>query len=269
MKNYICVTCGTQFEATNNPPKECPVCVDERQYINWKGQQWTTLSELNANYKNRFEEEDDKLIGIGSEPSFAINQRALFVKTSKGNILWDCIANIDNETVDKVNSLGGIKAIAISHPHYYSTMIEWSKVFGNIPIYLHADDKEWVMRDDPVIKYWEGDSLNLWEGLTLIKCGGHFEGGTVLHFAEGADGKGALLTGDIIQIVMDRKHVSFMRSYPNLIPLSAKKVIHIQEMVADYKFEEMYGAWWNRKITKDAKKALEISVERYIKAIRD
>ena len=137
MKNYICVTCGTQFEATENAPENCPICEDERQYVNWKGQQWTTLTEMNTNYKNRFDVEGDKLIGIGSEPSFGIGQRALLVKTSKGNILWDCITNIDDATIEKVKSLGGIKAIAISHPHYYSTMIEWSKAFGDIPC-LHS-----------------------------------------------------------------------------------------------------------------------------------
>jgi rubrerythrin len=39
---YICVTCGIQFKETDGPPKHCPVCEDERQYVGWEGQKWTT-----------------------------------------------------------------------------------------------------------------------------------------------------------------------------------------------------------------------------------
>ena len=46
----------------------------------------------------------------------------------------------------------------------------------------------------------------------------------MLHWAGGADGRGALLSGDIVQVVPDRRYVSFMYSYPNLIPLPAAAV---------------------------------------------
>lgn len=65
--------------------------------------------------------DDLGLVGIGTEPSFAIGQRALLVRTPQGNVLWDSITLIDDATVDAVRKLGGIRAIAISHPHYYSS----------------------------------------------------------------------------------------------------------------------------------------------------
>jgi hypothetical protein len=99
-------------------------------------------------------------------------------------------------------------------------MVDWAERF-DAQIFLHTADREWVMRKSPRIRFWEGTTLSLWDGLTLINCGGHFEGGAVLHWPDGANGKGALLTGDIIQVVQDRRYVSFMRSYPNLIPLGA------------------------------------------------
>jgi len=99
-------------------------------------------------------------------------------------------------------------------------MVDWAERF-DAQIFLHTADREWVMRKSPRIRFWEGTTLSLWDGLTLINCGGHFEGGAVLHWQAGANGKGALLTGDIIQVVQDRRYVSFMRSYPNLIPLGA------------------------------------------------
>src|SRR5262249_1664556 len=149
----------------------------------------------------------------------------------KSNVLWDCVPLFDEAVVEAIKSLGGISAIAISHPHYYSSMVEWSQAFDGVPIYLHFADRRWVMRPDKAIVYWEGEAKELGDGLTLIRCGGHFEGGTVLHWQAGANGKGALLTGDIIQVVPDRKHVSFMYSYPNYIPLSATAIERIVNAV--------------------------------------
>ena len=268
MPNYICVTCGVQFAASDRPPTSCPICEDERQYVNWEGQKWTTLEEVCSDYSNLIKSERQGLIGIGMEPKFAIGQRALLVQTSEGNILWDCVTLIDDSTIKAVNNLGGISAIAISHPHYYSSMVEWSRAFGNIPIYLHAADSQWVMRPDPIIKFWEGETHSLGKGFTLIQCGGHFAGGTVLHWAEGAEGRGALLTGDIIQVVPDRRYVSFMYSYPNLIPLSASGVNRIVGAVEPFQFDSIYGAWWGFRVLTDAKAAVARSAARYVRAIR-
>ena len=173
--------------------------------------------------RNSIKCEEPGLIGIGIEPHFAIGQRALFLRTPEGNILWDCISLLDEAVVEAIKAMGGISAIAISHPHYYSSMIEWSRALGDAPIFLHADDRPWVMRPDKAIVFWESETKTLGADLTLIRCGGHFDGGTVLHWAGGAKSKGALLTGDIIQVVPDRKNVSFMYSYPNYIPLAGAR----------------------------------------------
>jgi hypothetical protein len=77
---------------------------------------------------------------------FAIGQRALFLRKSKVNILWDCLPLLDEAVVEAMKPLGGISAIAISHPNCYSGMVEWSRALGGVPIYLHAADRKWVMR---------------------------------------------------------------------------------------------------------------------------
>ena len=268
MTHFICKTCGTQFAATENEPERCPICEDERQYIGWQGQQWTTLSGLQAAHHNVIKTIEPNLTGIGTHPSFAIGQRALLVQTREGNLLWDCISLIDDPTVAAVNALGGIRAIAISHPHYYSSMVEWSRAF-DAPIYLHAADRQWVMRPDEAIDFWEGETKRLWDGMTLIRGGGHFEGGTVLHWPAGADGKGALLTGDIVQVVSDRRYVSFMYSYPNLIPLPAGEVQRIVAAIEPYTFDRIYGAWWDRVVREGAKTAVSRSAQRYIQALEE
>lgn len=267
MPNFICTTCGTQYGESDQPPSSCAICQDERQYIKKTGQQWTTLDKLRLANRNSLKFEESGLIGVGIEPHFAIGQRALFLRTPKANVLWDCLSLLDEAIVEAIKAMGGISAIAISHPHYYSSMVEWSRAFGDVPIYLHADDRQWVMRPDKAIVFWEGETRTLAEGLTLIRCGGHFEGGTVLHWAGGADSKGAVLSGDMIQVVPDRKHVSFMYSYPNYIPLPASAIQRIVSAVEPYQFDRIYGAFWDMVIENDAHAAVKQSAERYLRAI--
>lgn len=267
MANYICVTCGVQYRETDRPPDHCLICEDERQYVNWSGQGWTSLSELRGRHRNLVKPAEPGLTGIGSDPSFAIGQRALLVQAPEGNILWDCVSLIDDATVEAIRSLGGLSAMAISHPHFYSSMVEWSRAFDNAPIYLHAADRNWVMRPDPAIRFWDGDTHSLGEGMTLVRCGGHFEGSTVLHWAAGAEGRGVLLTGDTITVVPDRRYVSFMRSYPNLIPLPVSEIKGIVEAVAPFRYDRIYGGWFDRVIQSNAGAAVDRSAARYLEAI--
>jgi hypothetical protein len=260
---FICETCGTQHATSDRPPGRCAICEDERQYVGWGGQRWTTADELRASHRAEIREEDPGLTGIGVEPSFAIGQRALLVEGPSGNVLWDCISLLDDEIVAAVERRGGLGAIAISHPHYYTSMVDWARAF-DVPVHLHAADRRWVMRPDPRVAFWDGDVHELAPGLTLLRLGGHFAGGTVLHWAAGVDGRGALLSGDIVQVVSDRRWVSFMRSYPNLIPLPAPAVEHMVAALDPYRFERLYGAWFGRVVADDAKAAVRRSADRYV-----
>ena len=264
MDEPICVTCGTQYASAQ---ANCPVCQEERQYVPAAGQGWTTLGRLRRSHMVALRQ-DGEFIGIGTSPSFAIGQRALLVRTPHGNILWDCISLIDPLMVELINGLGGLAGIAISHPHYYTTMIEWSRAFGGVPIHLHEADRAWVMRGGPEIAFWSGQSKSLAPGLTLVHCGGHFEGGQLLHWADGAAGRGALMAGDLLQVTADRKFVGFMRSYPNFIPLGEAAVRAIAATVEPWAFGALYGVFWDRVIATDAKQAFEASIERTLYWLR-
>jgi hypothetical protein len=266
MPAFICTTCGTQYPEGESPPAHCTICREERQYVNPLGQSWTTPQAMRRTHVNGFRQYEPGLIGIGTAPAFAIGQRALLVHTAGGNVLWDCISFIDDATVEIIRALGGISAIAISHPHFYASMVEWSHAFGGVPIHLHADDRQWVMHPDPAVTFWEGEMRELSHGVTLLRCGGHFAGGTVLHWADGAGGQGALLTGDIATVTPDRK-LSFMRSYPNLIPLDAGSVRHISDVLQAWRFDAIYGGWWDRIIASGGKAAVSHSVNRYLAAV--
>ena len=264
MPAFICVTCGVQYPPADTPPASCPVCEDERQFIPQSGQQWTTLARMQVTHWNAWREHEADLFGIGTMPGFAIGQRALLVRTPAGNVLWDCITLLDPATVTLVRALGGIAAIAISHPHYYSSMVEWAHAF-DAPVWLHEGDQAWVMRPDPAIRFWSGATHPLPGGLTLIHAPGHFDGAAMLHWPAGAAGQGALLSGDIIQVAMDRKSAGFMHSYPNWIPLGPRAVRRIADAVAPFAYARVYGAWWDRAIRADGRQAVARSVARTLR----
>src|SRR5215470_17823679 len=165
MAFFTCVQCGAQFPDALAPPVSCPICEDERQFVNWKGQQWLARDELAKTHKLVLRD-DLGVIGIGLEPSFAIGQRALLLQESDGCVMWDCIPLATAEAVDHVRSLGGLKAIAVSHPHYYGAVADWSEAFDNAPVYLHGNDRVFVTRPHPAIVPWSGETVMLSDDVT-------------------------------------------------------------------------------------------------------
>ncbi|KAK9835402.1 hypothetical protein WJX81_007208 [Elliptochloris bilobata] len=242
----VCFTCGTQFAPTDLEPICCPICEDDRQYVATGGQRWTTHTQLlEEGYHNALRAEEPCVLGIGTEPSFAIGQRALLIQTGEGNILWDCVTVLDGDTRARIHELGGVQAIAISHPHFYSRMADWAEEF-------------------------QAKRLELFGGATLLRLGGHFPGSAVLHWAPGADRRGILCTGDTIQAVPRAGYVSFMYSYPNLLPLPADEVERIRSAVEGWglDFEVLYGGWFGRAVHEDAKAAVLQSADRYVGLLR-
>lgn len=267
MKNFICITCGVQYESSINFPRTCLICNEERQYVNQNGQSWITLEsmKLKAAYENNIIQEEEGLHSIKTSPRFGIGQTAYLIQMEGFNILWDCITLLDEETKEAINQLGGINAIALSHPHYYSSQIEWAEAF-DVPIYIHEDDKEWVVRTSERIIFWSGETYELHKGIVLHRLGGHFKGGAALEWKNGNNDKGILLTGDIIQVVADPNWVSFMYSYPNLIPLPASKVQEISDAVNKMTFDRIYNAFQGI-VKEDAKNVVRKSASRYIAAL--
>ena len=182
------------------------------------------------------------VISIVTEPKVGLGQRAILCCTRQGNLLWDCITYIDDDTVRRINELGGIDAIAISHPHYYSTAVEWAHTF-NCPVYYSAEDEEWIMRFDIRSRVhmvpndvldsvhkgacqvlWTGPEMNLLHGeLKVVKTSGHFPGSSVLYWRDARK----LLVADSVFVVPSGRYTvdrlpgtvsfTFMWSYPNMV----------------------------------------------------
>jgi hypothetical protein len=263
MTTFICATCGSQFADSPAPPTGCPICLDQRQYVGHDGQTWTTSAELGATHRLRFEDAEPGLVGVGLEPGFAIGQRALL----GGGVLWDCLPLVDDAADAAVEAAGGLHTIAISHPHYYGSMVDWAERF-DARILLHEADSTHIMRPSDRIELWSGDRHPLDDERELIRLGGHFAGGTVCLWRGGAGGRGALMSGDIVQVVADRDWVSFMYSYPNLIPLAAFEVERIRGVLETISFDRIYGAWWPTVVDGDAKAKALRSADRYLDALR-
>ena len=266
MPLFICETCGTQYAETAAPPAQCPICEDDRQYVGWSGQAWTTHAALGAKYPLRIED-DAGLLGIGLPTDFAIPQRALYLPTDAGNILWECVSLVTDAAVAALKARGGVDRIIISHPHFYTSMVEWSEALGNVPILLHEADKAWVQRSSPQIEFWSGDTLRLSDAVTLLRCGGHFPGSAAIHWRDGPRVGGALFPGDALQVVFDRRHVTFMYSYPNYVPMKPSDVRRMRSLLAGYAFEDVFGYTWARNILGGGRAAVDASFDRYLHAV--
>jgi hypothetical protein len=262
MPAWICATCAVQQADTIDPPATCPICLDERQYVGRGGQRWTTMAEIGRDHRAVMREEEPNLIGVAVEPSFAIGQRALLVRTDAGNVMWDGIPLLDDAAFDAITALGGISAICMSHPHFYAAHIEYADAFDARVFIPHAD-REWIQRPSARIELFD-DSVELVPGVTLARIGGHFDGASVVHWAAGSDGRGTLLTGDTIAVVQDREWVSFMWSFPNYIPLDEATVLDIARRVEPFAFDRIYGGWWGSVLVAGGPAAIRRSADRYV-----
>ncbi len=270
MLSWICVTCGNHNYQADSPPEVCLICADERQWVPATGQRWTTLEELRAGgYRSDVREVEPSLTGIGADPLLGIGQRGLLVRTDEGNLLWDPSGFLDEAALQAVRDAGGLRAVSASHPHFYGAIVEWSRAFG-VEILLPEADISWLARPrsmDPMVRTWSG-SLPVLSGVTLIQCGGHFPGSAVVHWAEGANGAGVLLSGDTINVSPGENRVAFLYSAPNRLPLPERGVRGVVAAVWPYRFDRIYGHWWVPAVRHDARRVLEESAERYIQLLR-
>lgn len=266
MTVWSCLACAIEHPDTDQPPVVCEICSDERQFVPASGQAWTTQSELARNgHRTRLQELEPDLFGLTVEPELGIGQRGLLLRTPAGNLLWEPPGLLDDAAVDAVRALGGLAAVSASHPHLTGASISWSHAFGGVPVYVASADRQWVRRPDPVIRLWSGQQAVL-PGVTMVQCGGHFAGSSVTHWAAGAAGRGALLTGDTIAIGADRTSVSVMRSYVNRIPLPERDVRRILDRVADWPYDRLYGAFG--VIPDGATEIVRDSLDRYVAWLR-
>ena len=256
---WICETCGVEHADAGSV---CAICSDERQWVPADGQHWTTLAELaKVGRRVHISGLEPDLFGITVEPKVGIGQQTHLVRTPGGNLLWDPVGYLDNDTVNRVRELGEVTAIAASHPHMFGVQVEWSKALGDVPILVSEADAGWVQRPDPAIKTWSG-RYEVAPGLTLHQIGGHFPGSSVVHWAAGADGKGVLLVSDTIHANPDRATVTFLRSYPNRIPLSPAVVQRITGTVTQLPFDRLYDNF-GKVIEAGAAAAVSRSADRY------
>jgi glyoxylase-like metal-dependent hydrolase (beta-lactamase superfamily II) len=256
----MCSTCATEFPAGRPLPYLCPVCNDDRQYIPLAGQQWTSMEALSKTHTVKISPLTPELYALQVTPAFAIDQRALLLLSPDGNILWDCIPLINEPVIEFIRSKGGLKAIAISHPHYYSVMQRWAEVF-DCPIYIHELERPWVY-NGAAVEYWCGEEKKLWAGIKLIRTGGHFPGSSILR-VPALSPNGTLLCGDSLYLSRNKRHISIMYSYPNHIPLPPHELKAVTDKVAALEFDTLYGAFPWQQLSGNARRIFLDSVKRY------
>lgn len=231
-----CATCGVEYDASSLP-RTCPICADERQYLPPDGvQRWVDPSESTATVG--LVEREPGLWGLRVHDGVGIGQQAKVVVTDEGCVMVDVPAAITDDAVRAVRNLGPMRAIIPTHPHMFGLQSAWSEALG-APVYVSAADAEWLGVRPARLRAWEGE-LRPVRAVVATQPGGHFPGSSVVHW-DGADGAGVLLSGDTIFANPDRSSVSFMRSYPNRIPLSGADALRIADHVARWGFERLYS----------------------------
>jgi hypothetical protein len=261
---WICATCGVEHIDGQG---RCPICADERQWVPASGQRWTTLAQLEADgHATQFKECEPSLLQLTVEPTVGIGQTAFLVTVAAGSVLWDPPGFVDDAAVERIRASGKVLAITASHPHMFGSQLEWSRRLDGAPVLVCEPSLKWVSRGGPAVTSWSG-SRELAPGLTLQQLGGHFRGSAVLHWAAGAGGRGVLFSSDTIHGNPDRATVTFLRSYPNRIPLSEAVVERITRAAEQLQFDRLYDNF-ARGIGNDARAAVRRSADRYIAWVR-
>jgi hypothetical protein len=261
---WICATCGVEH---GDDEGVCPVCADERQWVPAAGQRWRTLAQLEADgQRTRLQEREPNLLALTVEPGVGIGQTAFVVTSDAGSVLWDPPGFVDDEAVTRIQALGQVLAISSSHPHMFGAQLEWSRRLDDAPVLVCEPSLKWVSRRGPAVTGWNA-RRELAPGLTLHQFGGHFRGSAVLHWAAGADGRGVLFSSDTIHGNPDRATVTFLRSYPNRIPLSPAVVERITSAAEQLQFDRLYDNF-GRGVDIGARAAVRRSADRYIAWVR-
>lgn len=263
----ICTACGTQFPTADRQSlKTCFICDDPRQFTPPTGQSFTTLSSIqSSDHHNIWTPflDDENFISITTQPKVAIGQRCILIKTPQGNVLWDCITLLDEGTITKIRALGGLKAVVISHPHYYTTHLLWARTF-NCPVYISTEDRQWLAQTSSshqiFLKETEVETElkidHVGTGLMMLKLGGHFPGSLVVLY------KSRLLVADTLvstpsglsnfsvdALGIPRERPAGMNSYvfmwsiPNMIPLPPKELTRMWGVLRKYGWRSTHGAF--------------------------
>jgi len=257
---WQCAGCAVEFPPGARPEGICLICADERQYIPGGTQQWVRTQDLaTAGHQLTLTELEPGLTAIAS-PEIGIGQSALLVETTGGNLLFDVPGLITEQIIDWIESRGGLAGIVASHPHMYGVQQQYSQAFDDAPIYVAHLDAHWVQYSSAALKLWR-DAFEVLPGITLQQIGGHFPGSTVACWEAGADGRGVLLAGDAIFPVADG-NVTFLRSYPNRIPLSAAVVRRMAASLEGLEFDRLYNNF-AASVGSDAYRIVQYSADRY------
>ncbi|HLV04029.1 MBL fold metallo-hydrolase [uncultured Georgenia sp.] len=257
----VCATCAVEY-GTGPLPDLCIICADERQWVPRSGQAWTTVGELAAaGHTTVVTELEPGIVGIGTAPPVGIGQTGKLAVTDGGNVLFDVPGHIDQTAVEAIASRGGLAAIVASHPHMYGVQSRYSRVFDDAPVLVARADADFLPLRVPAVQPWD-EPHEVVPGVWLEQVGGHFPGSTVAHLT-GADGAGVLLAGDAIFPGPEGHTVSFLRSYPNRIPLSAAVVRRIADQVGRLAFDRLYNNFLGI-VPENAGEVVQRSARRYV-----
>lgn len=256
--HVLCAGCGVESPVADGV---CPICADERQYLPPDGvQRWTSIADEAVNgARIELVEREPGLWGLRQIAGVGIGQQAKILVTPAGGVMVDVPAFIDDAAVAAVREIGGVSHIIASHPHMYGVQSLWAAAF-EATVWIAAADEAWLRVRPHRVRVVDGDAVVV-PGVHVSTPGGHFPGSLVVH-AAGADGAGILLAGDTIFPTPDG-WVTFLRSFPNRLPMSAAVVRRVARHVTDrFRFARLYNNF-EAVVSADADQVVLRSADRY------
>ena len=264
MPNQGCSTCGTS-DPGQFPNGSALPDLPGRAALVLSADRLQRRTRLAAGHVNAWRRLETDLFEIHTHPGLGIGQRALLSRTPPGQHvlpgLYSVAGRCDRNAGSRIGRSRGDRDLA-------SALLFLHAGSGRPLIVPPSACRRrcWVMRPDPAIRHWDGETLEIAQGVTLLRLGGHFARRQVLHWAEGAGGRGALLSGDIVQVAADLSRVLVIWSY-RMMPLAAVTVRWIADTLASWRFDRIYGAFPGRQVMAGGARAVERSAARYIELL--
>jgi len=247
MTRFLCTNCGF-WQSAPTAPVSCPVCTDFRHTPPEVGFLFLTEAEAARTAHCSWKEGGDEGVwAFSCDPRFGIGPRGYLLAHPAGNVFFDGTSWYGPEALDWLASRGGMRWLSASHPHAYGALWQLQERFDPT-VAVQVRDLPWT--NDFWVTWPFDDRLELAPGLELIHTGGHFDGHSVLYWAE----KRLLFAGDMLKFHFDGERltgISTHKAFNRHIPMSHAEVARYRAVVEPLDFEAVYTTFDRAACTRD------------------
>ena len=250
LERFVCDNCGF-WQKCFQAPSTCAVCQDFRHTPPPRAFRFLSPQEAAREIASTWSQVQDGVWEIRAEPAFGIGTVAYLIEHPAGNILWDGAAFYSPEALDFIESRGGLKWLAASHPHAYGAAGQLQDRFEPT-VAVAVADLRWTNAFN--VSWPFDERLELAPGLEILRTGGHFDGHSILFWRE----QKALFAGDMLKFHFDQAPtgISCHKAFNRRVPVSHAEARRYREVVRELDFETVFTSFDHARCTRDDALAL-------------